>query len=667
VDLGTEVVLLFGIHGHQPEGNFSWVFEEAFEKAYRPFMEVMRKFPSFSFTLHYTGPLWEWIERERSWFMDWVGEMVDRGQAEIQISGFYEPVLAAIPVRDALGQIEMAKEYVRSRWGVEPKGLWLTERVWEPQILPLLLEAGIEYVVVDDYHFICAGEGEGELGGYFLTEEEGRTLAIFPISERLRYLIPFRPVDHVMEFLRSHPGPGAIIHDDAEKFGIWPGTHEWVYRRGWLRGFLEAVEGEPWLKPLTFSQFMEERPPQGRVYLPTASYFEMGEWSLSPERAWEFHRLVEDLKARGEWERYRPFFRGGIWKNFLVKYPEANHMHKRMVWVSRRVAHAGEEAKRALYRAQCNDAYWHGIFGGLYLPHLRRAIYARLLEAEDKAGADLEGVWLEDLDADGHEELILSNGGCLAVIKPSQGGALVELSFRRERVNITDTLARRFEHYHRGEEVSGQSGDGTPSIHEQAKAPPLHQVVYDPLPRYSFMDYLVPKGFSMKDWEEGRWDGVRLLGAEGYSLSQVDEGWRLVWDGEGDLVEKIFRLVPRGIEVFYTFSIPEGAALAVGIDLHMPWAGNAQVEVGGEMVAATKGRSWGQVGGWICRDPSISAPVEVKLGGMGELWQVPFFTFSQSERGFDRIYQGTGFLVVAMGEERLSFSLALRQEEVRDA
>jgi len=85
------------------------------------------------------------------------------------------------------------------------------------------------------------------------------------------------------------------------------------------------------------------------------------------------------------------------------------------------------------------------------------------------------------------------------------------------------------------------------------------------------------------------------------------------------------------------------------------------------MVAATKGRLWGQVGGWICRDPSISAPVEVKLEGMGELWQVPFFTFSQSERGFDRIYQGTGFLVVARGEERLSFSLALRQEEVRDA
>ncbi len=663
----TEVALLFGVHGHQPVGNFPWIFEEAFEKAYRPFMEVVRDFPSFSFTLHYTGPLWEWIERERSWFMEWVGEMVDRGQVEIQVSGFYEPVLAAIPVRDRLGQIEMAREYVKSRWGVVPRGLWLTERVWEPQILPQLLEAGIEHVVVDDYHFLCAGREEGELGGYFLTEDEGETLAVFPISERLRYLIPFRPVDRVMDYLRDHPGPGAIIHDDAEKFGIWPGTHDWVYRKGWLRRFLEAVEGEPRVKTLTFSRFMEEFPPQGRVYLPTASYFEMGEWSLPPELAREFHRLVEDLKAKGEWELYRPFFRGGIWRNFLVKYPEANHMHKRMVWVSKRVSGVDLEAKKALYRAQCNDAYWHGIFGGLYLPHLRRTVYSHLLEAEAQAGVGLEGAWVEDLDADGHEELILSNKEYLVVIKPSQGGSLVELSSRVEGVNITDTLARRFEHYHREEEIHRRGGDGAPSIHEYAKAPPREGLVYDPLPRYSFVDYLVPEGFSMGDWEEGRWEGVRLLGFQGYHLSLGGGGWTLLWE-EGDTrLEKTYRLLPRGLEVSYAFSLPQEVALAVGIDLHLPWADNAWVEVAGRRVAATGRKCWGKIGGWVCRDPSLSSPFVVTLGKEEEVWQVPFFTLSQSEQGLDEIYQGTGFLVVVEGGGGVTFSLGLKREEMSDA
>ena len=658
---GTETVLLFGVHGHQPVGNFPWILEEAFEKAYKPFMEVMRDFPSVSFTLHYTGPLWLWIEKERPWFLDWVGEMVERGQVEIQVSGFYEPVLAALPARDRLGQIERAREYVRSRWGAEPRGLWLTERVWEPQIVPQLLEAGIRYVVVDDYHFICAGREEAELGGYFLTEEEGDTLAIFPISERLRYLIPFRPVDQVMDYLKVAPGPGAIIHDDAEKFGVWPGTHEWVYKKGWLRGFLGAIE-EFRLKTLTFSQFMETFPPQGRVYLPTASYFEMGEWSLPPERAWEFHRLVEDLKARGEWEKYRPYFRGGIWKNFLVKYPEANHMHKRMIWVSRRVAQAGEEAREALYRAQCNDAYWHGIFGGLYLPHLRRAVYAHLLKAEALAGVELEGTWLEDMDADGHEELILSNEDYLAVVKPSQGGALVELSLRSLEVNITDTLARRFEYYHRGEEANHASQGGAPSIHELAKVPPREGMVYDPLPRYSFMDCLVPRGFSMEDWEKGRWEGAWLLGFEPYRLISRGREWRLRWEGPGARVEKVYRLTLQGLEVSYTFSSPPGFLLAVGIDLHLPWAGNAWVEVEGTRIRATEKRIWGPVRRWCCGDPSLGTPLEVSLAGGGEVWQAPFFTLSQSEKGFDKIYQGTGFLVVLQEGESSSFKLGLEGE-----
>ena len=42
-----------------------------------------------------------------------------------------------------------------------------------------------------------------------------------------------------------------------------------------------------------------------------------------------------------------------------------------------------------LYRSQCNDAYWHGVFGGLYLNHLREAAYSNLLRAE--RGGQLNG------------------------------------------------------------------------------------------------------------------------------------------------------------------------------------------------------------------------------------------------------------------------------------
>src|SRR2546422_9178916 len=69
------------------------------------------------------------------------------------------------------------------------------------------------------------------------------------------------------------------------------------------------------------------------------------------------------------------FVRGGHWHHFLVKYPESNRMHKTMLALSTLSRRRGDppEARRAIGRAQCNDAYWHGVFGGLYLPHLRTA------------------------------------------------------------------------------------------------------------------------------------------------------------------------------------------------------------------------------------------------------------------------------------------------------
>ena len=74
-----------------------------------------------------------------------------------------------------------------------------------------------------------------------------------------------------------------------------------------------------------------------------------------------------------------------------MKYTEADEMYSRMMYVSRRLVAAHREGVDAgelalirdhLYRGQCNCPYWHGAFGGIYLPHLRNAIYTHLLTAE---------------------------------------------------------------------------------------------------------------------------------------------------------------------------------------------------------------------------------------------------------------------------------------------
>src|SRR3712207_8106989 len=42
------------------------------------------------------------------------------------------------------------------------------------------------------------------------------------------------------------------------------------------------------------------------------------------------------------------------------------------------------DAVKELYRAQCNCAYWHGAFGGVYLSFMRGALWHHLLRAEGK-------------------------------------------------------------------------------------------------------------------------------------------------------------------------------------------------------------------------------------------------------------------------------------------
>ncbi|HLC18623.1 MAG TPA: alpha-amylase/4-alpha-glucanotransferase domain-containing protein, partial [Thermodesulfobacteriota bacterium] len=382
----------FCVHNHQPAGNFPQVLEDSFKKSYWPFLKTVARYPEIKLTLHNSGYLLDWIIENHPEYIELLSKMVSSGQVEIMGGGYYEPVLSVIPDPDRLAQIRMMAGRVKELFGVAPRGLWLAERVWDPCLPTTLKEAGVEYVLVDDYHFIKAGLAHEELGGYYITEDRGSIVKIFPGSERLRYLIPFKPVDKLEEYLAGlegslRRGNAAIYGDDGEKFGVWPGTHKWVFTDGWLEGFLARIRSLDFVRPVTLAEYMDAEEPLGRVYLPTASYMEMGEWSLPAGASRDYALLMEELKNTVEGERIARFVQGGTWRNFFAKYPEANWMHKRMLLVSAELGSRGEgkaaeRARRYLYKAQCNDAYWHGIFGGLYLPHLRREVYSNLLKAE---------------------------------------------------------------------------------------------------------------------------------------------------------------------------------------------------------------------------------------------------------------------------------------------
>ena len=115
--------LLFAIHNHQPDGNFGEVFEEAYEACYTRIVDALAAHPTIKASLHHTGALLEWIEAHRPGYFQRLRRLVDGGQVELLGGGFYEPMLAILPERDAIGQIRMMADYLERHFNQQPKNI----------------------------------------------------------------------------------------------------------------------------------------------------------------------------------------------------------------------------------------------------------------------------------------------------------------------------------------------------------------------------------------------------------------------------------------------------------------------------------------------------------------------------------------------------------------
>ncbi len=414
--------------------------------------------------------------------------------------------------------------------------MWLPERVWEQSFAGDIAAAGLQYTIIDDYHFRCAGIPQNELTGYYVTEDEGRLLFIFPDSEKLRYLVPFSKPEECIDYLREiaakYDNPVIVFGDDGEKFGSWPETHQHVYIDGWLRKFLDLLrDNESWIKVTTPSGVLDHVAPIGRTYLPDASYREMTEWVLPPASQKEFVSLTRLYPDNEEWQRLVRFTRGGYWRNFRTRYPESNEMYARMIDVSNRlgVMLADQtldddqrelliDARTHLYRSQCNCTYWHGAFGGLYLPHLRNAVYKELIEAEMLMDQVTRGVgaWVDvavgDFNLDARQEVKLSNHRMVALLSPAMGGHLYELDLKANEVNILATLNRRPEPYHQriidyaNNVVSAGDADlAAVSKEIKFRQPNLEKKIsYDKWPRKSLVDLFLQPQLTLRRFSSRR-------------------------------------------------------------------------------------------------------------------------------------------------------------------
>ncbi len=527
-----KVSLLFGIHMHQPVDNFSKSVDEAIELCYAPFFETMAKYPDFKFALHCSGWLLDQIKQRHPKIFKNMKKLTKSGSIEWVSAGYYEPVLSSIPSRDRVAQITKLNDYITKNLKAEPKGLWLTERVWESSLVPDLHVSGIKYAVVDDYHFLSSGFDAKEMDGYYITEESGKDLALFPISKSLRYALPFfsvkRAIDAILDCKKGE-NSAAIIFDDAEKFGLWPETHEWVYSGGWLESFVEAVLQNEHIKTQHYSNYLENNRPKAIAYLNNTSYFEMGEWSLKSEQTLELEKLKERVGDSYFDEVGVTFIKGGIWKNFFVKYHESNYLHKRMLSHSITQEKLKKSAIESLYKLQTNDVFWHGVFGGLYLPNLRDNAYTYLLEIERSLAKKKITYKIEDIDKDGYDELKVLTPVLSLVFSSRFGGQLIEFGSLESLFNWQNTLMRRKEAYH--EKIlnpkeslytESEGEDEIATIHAQSVIDETlkDELIYDWHPKHSFIDHFSPNRYTLERFKRASFHEVGDFANQPFELDE---------------------------------------------------------------------------------------------------------------------------------------------------
>ena len=683
----------FGVHNHQPVGNFDHVLLEATERAYRPFLERLEARPEVRVSVHCTGSLLEWLRAHAPRVFDLLGTVTARGQVELLTGGFYEPILSVLPDHDKIGQIGRLSAFLKTHFGVRPRGMWLAERVWEPHLARVLGEAGVEYVLVDDHHFALAGHDADALSGYYLTEEQGVVLRVFPINQRLRYLIPFADVDKTLTHLehRRERATAITMVDDGEKFGVWPGTYAHVYEDGWLDRFFDRLLSTSWLELTTLADVVERHAPSGRVYLPTASYREMGEWALPVETARQLARAREEMGRLPDGERLASLLRGGFWRAFLVKYPEVADTYWKMLRLSRALhaalARRPDDARlgqgqMALWRGQANDAYWHGVFGGCYLPHLRRAVKGALLEAERSlvdAGVASEVAWTrEDGNGDGRAEVFVRTRALAATIAPDAGGMITELGYYSAALDVADVLARRPEAYHDQVRARAEASVVARPIHGTAaptQAGLDALLAYDELRRGSLIDGFFDDGSTPLDpvapWAAARYvlAGARLDCA----VREAPDGVSVVLSraATADLpaaLEKRVTIHDATLEVDYRLRPAAGLtgrwAVQWNLALTAGDAPDRYLDLAGRPTLGSTGHETSRSAVTMI-DEWAAVEAQLRWSPAAELGWGPVETVSLSEGGFERIYQGTALLIVwhldvAPGDEcRLTATLRL--------
>ena len=651
-----KVKLIFGTCNAVPSGETEYLYEDAYQKAFKPFLTAVYNNPEMHPTLYYAGPLLEWLEKRHPEFHTVLAELMSNKSIEILGGGYWEPMLPLIPSPDRVGQIEVMTTYLRKKFGKRSRGCWVTGQVWEANLASSLKASGMDYAFLTERAFPDVPGFRPE--SPVIAEDQGKTVTIFPVMDSLAERFLKVPPEHILDSLRAldfgdeRESIVSLILDGQMLGG--DGTHAVCYGEKWLERFFSAVKASTdWLECVHPGRYLKSaRFSREKAYVPGPTYESLMQWTRTDSSS------VRDLgsvrsdahppERAADSSKTRP---KAYYRAFLTKYRESGLLYAKMMHIEvltnqlRGDKYRKKNAKEELWRGQEHYAYWHGPTGGIYNSRIRHAAYGALIEAEKatrERGIFKAALTSVDFDMDGEKEF-LYNGLNFNAYVHAVGGALFELDYLPVSRNYLATLSRYPEDYH------------PPATREQG---------YDRYPRHSFLDHVLdawdgPESFErMSSLTRGSFP-VKLYSA----LEVVRDQPRVTLQccgglngGDGDDIDihKTYRFRRNTLEVDYTFTnlTPRSVEFTWGTEINLALSDDAALRpvylnadvtgTGTETPAADRGED-SAVDSWTVHDVENDVLMSFSVSEPADLWRFPVYADYRVRRELRRNYQSSCF------------------------
>lgn len=410
------VKLCFGLSFSNDGSDIIDNIEELYQNKYKKIFSFLYAHPEMHISLFISGVVLEWIKKNHAEVIDILSERIDNKQLELLGGGYYEPIFPLILSADRVAQIEYLTTNIRKSIGKRPRGIYLTESIWDPSLISSFTTCGIEYTLLDSRILPQRKFHPIPLFSPLIVEDLGRTIIVIPMQQDSLPHMQQSPIEY-LNFLHtiSQSSECSVVSgfftiDDFLS----------LIDSNWFDNFISIVNSDSIVDFSLPHDFIKNYQSFYKTYIPAGCLSDAAIWTIEPCVP---HPSVFT-------DPIRPTVR-----DFLAVYPEALNLYSRMMYTSMLVNQCrGDKirkkaAREKLLESQNYSAYLFTGQGGVTDKKLRNTTYRNLLSAEKlvrQASEFSENSSAFDLTMNGSKDYVCSFKPFNAFIG-LKGGMLFEL------------------------------------------------------------------------------------------------------------------------------------------------------------------------------------------------------------------------------------------------